>query len=245
MSRRWKRRGKGRLWRHLYRRRGGGDIATIAVGYADGYRRSLPRGSADPRHAGAGRQGICMDQCMVDVTEVAGAAPGDEVVLLGRQAKRRSRRQELAGRDHTIHYEVLTGIGARVERRFPMDKPALRAHFRALRGRMNSRLRDSLSMRACSRVLESSLWAKAGSVLLYAPSVRAGCAPVAGSGLAAGKDGPSAQMRGKPAGAAALPGGRMDRAFARSLGNWSPGEGCLCLPPEAVDLALVPVVANG
>ena len=50
-----------------------------------------------------------------------------------------------------------------------MDKPALRAHFRALRGRMDSRLRDSLSMRACSRVLESSLWAKAGSVLLYAP----------------------------------------------------------------------------
>ena len=55
---------------------------------------------------------------MVDVTEVAGAAPGDEVVLLGRQGQAEITAQELAGRDHTIHYEVMTGIGARVERRF-------------------------------------------------------------------------------------------------------------------------------
>lgn len=94
-------------------------IATIAVGYADGYRRSFAPGDVLIRGKRAPIVGrICMDQCMVDVTGVEGVAPGDEVVLLGRQGQVEIPAQELAGRDHTIHYEVMTGIGARVERRF-------------------------------------------------------------------------------------------------------------------------------
>lgn len=94
-------------------------IATLAVGYADGYRRSFATGDVlihGKRVPIVGR--VCMDQCMADVTEVEGVAPGDEVVLLGRQGESEITAQELAERDHTIHYEVMTGIGARVERRF-------------------------------------------------------------------------------------------------------------------------------
>ncbi len=94
-------------------------IATLAVGYADGYRRSFAPGEVlihGKRVPVVGR--ICMDQCMVDVTDVDGVIPGDEAVLLGRQGKEEITAQELADRDHTIHYEIMTGIGARVERRF-------------------------------------------------------------------------------------------------------------------------------
>ena len=59
---------------------------------------------------------VCMDLCMVDVTDVAGAALGDEVVLLGRQGTEEVGAVELAGWLETIPYEVLCGVGARVPR---------------------------------------------------------------------------------------------------------------------------------
>lgn len=125
-----------------------------------------------------------------------------------------------------------------------MDKPALRAHFRALRGRMDSRLRDGLSMRACSRVLESSLWAKAGSVLLYAPiGAELDVRPLLEAGWRQGKTVLLPKCEENPRGLRLC---RVEGWTALSPGAWGilePGEGCLCLPPEAVDLALVPVVA--
>jgi alanine racemase len=57
-----------------------------------------------------------MDMCMVDVTDVPGAAVGDEVVLLGRQGSEAIGAGELAKIAGTIHYEVLCGVGARVPR---------------------------------------------------------------------------------------------------------------------------------
>ena len=93
-------------------------IATLPVGYADGYERTwgnrshvLVRGVRAPV---VGR--VCMDLCMVDVTDVPGVELSDEVVLLGRQGEGRVAVEELAGLSGTIPYEILCGISARVPR---------------------------------------------------------------------------------------------------------------------------------
>ncbi len=93
-------------------------IATLPVGYADGYVRHfsnrsqvLVRGQRAPV---VGR--VCMDLCMVDVTEVAGAQVGDEVVLLGKQGQQNILAEELAQLAGTIHYEVVCAVSARVPR---------------------------------------------------------------------------------------------------------------------------------
>jgi alanine racemase len=57
-----------------------------------------------------------MDQTMIDVTNIADAAIGDEVVLLGQQGTDRITADDLAGHTGTIAYEVLCGVGARVPR---------------------------------------------------------------------------------------------------------------------------------
>ncbi len=93
-------------------------IMTVPVGYADGYRRGitgkgcvLVRGKRAPI---VGR--ICMDQMMVDVTDVPGVMPGDEVVLLGSQGTECISAGEMAGWLNTIDYEVLCSPGERVPR---------------------------------------------------------------------------------------------------------------------------------
>jgi alanine racemase len=93
-------------------------IATLPVGYADGYHRLLSnravvlvRGARVPV---VGR--VSMDLTMVDVTDIAGVQPGDEVVLLGRQGDQEITADEMAGWTNTISYEILTSIGARVPR---------------------------------------------------------------------------------------------------------------------------------
>lgn len=93
-------------------------IATLPVGYADGYSRQLSskgevliRGSRAPV---VGR--VCMDQCMVDVGNIPGVVSGDEVVLFGRQGDQVLPVEELAGWIGTINYEVVCMVGARVPR---------------------------------------------------------------------------------------------------------------------------------
>ncbi len=93
-------------------------VATLAVGYADGYPRQLSgKGAAvligGKRCAVLGR--VTMDQTMVDVTG-AGASPGDEAVLLGEQDGEAVRVQELASLAGTIPWDIFTGIGPRVAR---------------------------------------------------------------------------------------------------------------------------------
>ena len=94
-------------------------VALLAVGYGDGYRRSLGNRAevlvAGERVPVIGR--VSMDQVTVDVTDVPGVAAGDEVVLLGRQGQECIPVEELAGLEGTIAWEVFTSIGARVERR--------------------------------------------------------------------------------------------------------------------------------
>ncbi len=93
-------------------------IATLPVGYADGYKRAfgnkaqvLVRGRRAPV---VGR--VCMDQCLVDVTDIEGVRPGDEVVLMGSQGKEAIWADELAMWADTISYEILTTITKRVPR---------------------------------------------------------------------------------------------------------------------------------
>lgn len=93
-------------------------IATIPIGYADGYSRSLSNcGEALVRGVRvpvAGR--VCMDMTMLDVTDVPGVREGDEVVLIGSSGSDRITAADLAAKTGTIPYEVLCGISARVPR---------------------------------------------------------------------------------------------------------------------------------
>ncbi|MFZ5633196.1 MAG: alanine racemase [Bacillota bacterium] len=93
-------------------------IATLPVGYADGYSRRLSsRGEVLIRGRRAPVVGrVCMDQCMVDVGNIPGVVSGDEVVLFGRQGDRVLAVEEVAGWIGTINYEVVCLVGARVPR---------------------------------------------------------------------------------------------------------------------------------
>ena len=93
-------------------------IATVPIGYADGYSRGLSnKGEALVRGVRARVAGrVCMDMCMLDVTEVPGVCEGDEVVLIGKQGNERITADDIAVTTGTISYEVLCGIGSRVPR---------------------------------------------------------------------------------------------------------------------------------
>lgn len=93
-------------------------IATIPVGYADGYSRQLSnkgdvlvRGKRCPI---AGR--VTMDMTMIDVTGVKGVSRGDEAVLIGVQGKEQIKADELAKIQDTIAYEITCSISQRVPR---------------------------------------------------------------------------------------------------------------------------------
>jgi alanine racemase len=96
-------------------------IATLPVGYADGYRRALSnRAEVLVRGRRAPIVGtVCMDLCLADVTDVPGAAVGDEVLLLGRQGAEEITADDFAGHAGTISYEIFCGIGPRVPRLYP------------------------------------------------------------------------------------------------------------------------------
>ncbi len=95
-------------------------VATVGVGYGDGYPCSLSGAGAEVLIRGhrcplLGR--VTMDQIMVDATglgDIVGA--GDEVVLIGRQGDQSILAAELAEKAGTITWEIFTRIGARVQR---------------------------------------------------------------------------------------------------------------------------------
>ncbi len=93
-------------------------IGVLAVGYADGYRRGLQHGGevmVRGRRApivGA----VCMDLTMVDLTEVAGAEVGDEVILWGGAGEAMISVNDVARLAQTISYEMLCTVGRRVPR---------------------------------------------------------------------------------------------------------------------------------
>ena len=93
-------------------------IATVPVGYGDGYFRALSnRGYVLIRGQKAPIRGrICMDQFMVDVTDIPDAAEGDEVTLIGRDGESCITVDELAELSGTIPYENLCDLGKRIPR---------------------------------------------------------------------------------------------------------------------------------
>ncbi len=95
-------------------------IATLPVGYGDGYSRLLSNAGrvliVGQSHPIVGR--VCMDQTMIDVGPDAAVAVGDEAVLLGRSGDDEITVAELARLMGTITYEVTSLIGARVRREF-------------------------------------------------------------------------------------------------------------------------------
>ena len=93
-------------------------IAIVSAGYADGIPRSLSncgealvRGRKIPV---IGR--ICMDQLTLDVTDVPGILPGDEVVLIGSSGECRLTAEDMAGKAGTITNEILSRLGGRLRR---------------------------------------------------------------------------------------------------------------------------------
>ncbi len=95
-------------------------IATLPIGYADGYPRRLSNraevlvGGRRARVAGI----VCMDLTMVEVGNIPGVRVGDEVVLLGKQGTEEIHVYELARWAETIPYEIFCGIGKRVPRHY-------------------------------------------------------------------------------------------------------------------------------
>ncbi|MBO5485610.1 MAG: alanine racemase, partial [Eubacterium sp.] len=99
-------------------------IATIPVGYADGLKRDLSnkgrvliRGEYAPI---VGR--ICMDQFMVDVTEVEGVSVGDEVTIFGHDGDKFIPVEEIAELSHSFNYEYVCGITGRVPRSYMLPE---------------------------------------------------------------------------------------------------------------------------
>ncbi len=93
-------------------------VATISIGYGDGYPRALSnRGFILVRGARAPILGsVCMDQTVVDVTDIPEAAAGDEAVCIGEQLGEAITVSEISERTGAIEHEITTGLTARLPR---------------------------------------------------------------------------------------------------------------------------------
>jgi alanine racemase len=90
-------------------------IATLSIGYADGLPRAAGNGKFQVLINGQNAPlfgTVCMDMCMVDVTDIAGVEQGDEVIIFGKNPKV----ENLATAVGTIPYEIFTGVSSRVKR---------------------------------------------------------------------------------------------------------------------------------
>lgn len=115
--------GEGIGYGHKYIADSKRTIATIPVGYADGYTRLLS-GKAEVLIHGKRAKvvgNICMDQCMVDVTDIPDVKVGDEVVIFGTQGNECILADELADKLGTINYEITCMISRRVPRFYLKD----------------------------------------------------------------------------------------------------------------------------
>jgi len=98
----------------------GGRIATLAIGYADGYDRRFSQGKGYVLIHGKKAPvigNVCMDMVMVDVSAIPEAKAGDEAIVYGEQISLK----ELADQIGTIPYELLTNISGRVKRVYYLD----------------------------------------------------------------------------------------------------------------------------
>lgn len=123
-------------------------IATLPLGYADGFRRRLGRDK--PPHKPAfhvlvhGKKApivgrVCMDMIHIDVTHIPGATAGDEVVLIGKQLKSKITAEQMAKKLKTINYEISCLVGKRVPRLYKKN-----GDFIALKSIICDTTKDSL-----------------------------------------------------------------------------------------------------
>ena len=93
-------------------------VATLPIGYADGYPRALSNRGHVMIHGQfapiLGR--ICMDQCLADVTEIPAVEREDEVILLGRAGERGITMEEIGAMSASFNYETACRVGKRVPR---------------------------------------------------------------------------------------------------------------------------------
>ena len=108
-------------------------VATVPVGYADGYRRELGGKFSVLIHGQPapilGR--VCMDQMMVDVTHIPDVSLDDPVVLIGRQGDREITMDQMATAARTISYEIMCGLSRRTPRLYTRGGTVVEevAHF--------------------------------------------------------------------------------------------------------------------
>lgn len=103
---------------HLYTAPTEKRIATVSIGYADGYNRCMTgvgyvliRGKKAPVVGN-----VCMDQIMVDITGMEDVTVGDHVVILGKSEEKEITAEELGAMSHSFHYEVICNFMPRVKR---------------------------------------------------------------------------------------------------------------------------------
>ena len=95
-------------------------IATIPVGYADGYARSLSNKGDVLIHGKRApiRGRVCMDQFMVDVTDIPDVKNGDEVILIGSDGEETITMEEVGALSGRFNYEFVCDLGKRIPRVF-------------------------------------------------------------------------------------------------------------------------------
>ncbi|WP_425447118.1 alanine racemase [Dethiothermospora halolimnae] len=110
--------GKGISYGHIYKTNKETKVGTIPIGYADGFTRMLTGkgevGIKGKRAEVIGR--ICMDQCMIDITDIDNVNIGDEVILFGDGTNNSPHIDEIADKLNTINYEIVCMVNRRVPR---------------------------------------------------------------------------------------------------------------------------------
>jgi len=103
-------------------------VATLPIGYGDGYPRALAKNAkiiVNGKFAKVlGR--ICMDQCMIDVTDVENVKTGDEVIILGEEGDLKFNADDIAGALGTINYEILCMLKSRIPRVYIKNKEVVK-----------------------------------------------------------------------------------------------------------------------
>lgn len=95
-------------------------IATISIGYADGFLRAFGNGKGEVLVRGKRAKvvgNVCMDMCMIDITTIPDVQEGDTVLIFNDELKV----SELASWANTIPYEIITGISQRIKRVYYKD----------------------------------------------------------------------------------------------------------------------------
>ena len=115
----------------IYRAGAGGErIATVPVGYADGYLRGYTGRvfmiCSEKAVPVVGR--ICMDQCMINASSVNNINVGDEITVMGREGDTKIDAEDLAKIAGTISYEILCMTGRRLTRVYLENGKAIRVH---------------------------------------------------------------------------------------------------------------------